>query len=374
MNDGKSLATTAAFTITTPSTTAKLDANRKTQVAFTVTNASIQPLRGRARVVPMDGAKPEWFTLDGDAERAFASSGTQQYTVQINVPATAPAGKYKFQLKVVGVTNPDEQYGESQQVAFEVPQPIKKAAPLPMWIWIVAAVVALLIVGGIALGLYLANRKPTASFNTAGVDFGNQLVGTPSPGKNVVTINSTGPVDLHVKSVNVTGANAGDFVKSDSCSGKTVVSGKSCSVAIVFTPSATGPRSGSLVFTMDTEPGSKSIPLKGQGVEALVSLNPTQLKFVGHVVYGQAPPQTVTLTNTGTGDLTITGVRADPVFFTTRQDGCIGHPIAPGSTCSITVGYNFPAPNASIAGILVISDNARPGSQTVALQGTTFYP
>src|SRR5712691_11036371 len=134
MIEGTGLTTTAAFAITTPSTTAKLDANRKAQVAFTVTNTSIQPLKGRARVVPMDGAKPEWFAIDGDAERAFASSGTQQYTVQVTVPATAPAGKYKFQLKVVGVANPDEQYGESDQVAFEVPQPVKKAAPLPMWI------------------------------------------------------------------------------------------------------------------------------------------------------------------------------------------------------------------------------------------------
>src|ERR1700682_3155240 len=108
MIEGKGLPTTAAFTIDTPSTTAKLDANRKAQVAFTVTNASIQPLKGRARVVSMDTARPEWFAIDGDTERAFASSGTQHYTVQVNVPATAPAGKYKFQLKVVGVANPDE--------------------------------------------------------------------------------------------------------------------------------------------------------------------------------------------------------------------------------------------------------------------------
>jgi len=38
----KSSGTTAAFTITSPSATATLDANRKAQVAFTVTNAIIQ--------------------------------------------------------------------------------------------------------------------------------------------------------------------------------------------------------------------------------------------------------------------------------------------------------------------------------------------
>jgi len=275
------VATTAAFTITTPSTAAKLDANRKAQVAFTVTNATIQPLKGRARVVPMDGAKPEWFVIDGDAERAFASSGTQQYIVQVNVPATAPAGKYKFQLKVGGVANPDEQYGESQQVAFEVPQPVKPSTALPMWIWIVAAVVALLILGGIAFGVYLANRKPTASFNTASVDFGNQLVGAPSASKSLVTVTSTGSVDLHVKSVSVSGANAGDFQPSDTCSGKTLASGRSCGVYIVFTPTAFGPRSGSLVFTLDTQSGSQSIPLNGRGVPLIaLTTNPLPLSRV----------------------------------------------------------------------------------------------
>jgi len=274
MNDGKSLATAAAFTITTPSTTAKLDANRKAQVAFTVTNASIQPLKGRARVVPMDGAKPEWLTIDGDAERAFAASGTQQYTVQITVPATAPAGKYKFQLKVVGVANPDEQYGESEQVAFEVPQPVKPSAPLPMWIWIVAAVLALLILGGIALGFYLANRKPAASFNTASVDFGNQTLGVVSASKTV-RITSSGGVDLHIKSVAIAGEQFKEEFQraSDTCSGKTIASGKSCTVDVVFKPGATGPRSASLVFTMDTEPGSKSIVLNGQGVQPVASLS-----------------------------------------------------------------------------------------------------
>ena len=262
----------ATFSITTPSTTAKLDANRKAQVAFTVTNTSIQPLKGRARVLAMDGAKPEWFVIEGDAERAFASSGTQQYSVLVNAPATAPAGKYKFQLKMVGVANPDEQYGESDQVAFEVPQPVKPSTPLPMWIWIVAAVVALLILGGTALGFYLANRKPAASFNPASVDFGNQNLGVVSASKTV-RITSSGGVDLHIKSVAIANEQyKQEFQRStDSCSGKTIASGKSCTVDVVFKPGATGARSASLVFTMDTEPGSKSIVLNGQGVQSIAS-------------------------------------------------------------------------------------------------------
>jgi hypothetical protein len=366
----------ATFSITTPSTTAKLDANRKAQAAFTVTNASIQPLRGRARVVPMDGAKPEWFTLDGDAERAFAANGTQQYTVQVSVPPTAPAGTYKFQLRVVGVANPDEQYGESQLVAFEVPQPVKKSTPLPMWIWIVAAIIALLILGGIALGLYLANRKAAATFDPASVNFANQALGVVSASKTV-RITSSGPVDLHIKSVSITGEQYKEEFQraTDSCSGKTIAAGKSCTVDIVFKPGATGPRSASLLFIMDTEPGSKSIALKGQGVQPVASLSASQLTFTEHFsIFSTSapPPQSVILTNTGTGDLTVTAVRIDGGPFTVQQT-CTTKPIAPGLTCSVDVTYYYPG-SGSFTNGLTITDNANPASQTVILKGSTVSP
>jgi hypothetical protein len=352
---------TATFSITTPSTTAKLDANRKAQAAFTVANASIQPLSGRARVVAIDGAKPEWFTIDGNVERAFASSGIQQYVVQVNVPATAPAGKYKFQLKVVGVANPDEQYGESQQVAFEVPEAVKKSTPLPMWIWIVAAVVALLILGGIALGFYLANRKPTASFDTASVDFGNQAVGSLGglSASKTVTVKSTGPVDLHVKSVSISGGNAGEFHKADSCSGKTVASGKTCTIVLAFLPAATGPRSGSLVFTLDTQSGSQSIPLKGQGAQPQLSLTPIP---PNPLIVQSAYSGTVTVKNTGTIDLHVTKVQAVPPWFSIVNDGCSGRAVPPQQSCLITVSSQ---PGLPLRGSLVIVSDG--GQQVIQL-------
>ncbi len=242
MSDGTSLVTTAAFTITTPSTTAKLDANRKASVAFTVTNASIQPLKGRARVVVLDGAKPEWLAVDGDAERAFASSGTQQYAVQINVPATAPAGKYKFQLKVVGVANPDEQYGESDQVAFEVPQPVKPSVPLPMWIWIVAALVALLVLGGGGFALYKALNpdKAMGTFSPANLSFDKQDIGTTSKAKTI-TLTNSGSADLRLQAAALSGAGIKDFqLSNDQCSKHTIKAKASCGIDVAFAPLTVG--------------------------------------------------------------------------------------------------------------------------------------
>jgi len=250
MSDGTSLVTTAAFTITTPSTTAKLDANRKASVAFTVTNASIQPLKGRARVVVLDGAKPEWLAVDGDAERAFASSGTQQYAVQINVPATAPAGKYKFQLKVVGVANPDEQYGESDQVAFEVPQPVKPSVPLPMWIWIVAALVALLVLGGGGFALYKALNpdKAMGTFSPANLSFDKQDIGTTSKAKTI-TLTNSGSADLRLQAAALSGAGIKDFqLSNDQCSKHTIKAKASCGIDVAFAPLTVGSPTAKLTF------------------------------------------------------------------------------------------------------------------------------
>jgi hypothetical protein len=246
--------TTAAFAITTPSTTAKLDASRKTQVAFTVTNASIQPMKGRARVVPMDVAKPEWFAIDGDAERAFASSGTQQYTVRVNVPATAPAGTYKFQLKVVGVANPDEQYGESQQVAFEVPQPVKTSKPLP-WIWIVAALVALLVlgVGGFALYKALNPDKAKLTVAPASLSFDPQDVGTTSKSKTI-TLTNSGSADLRLQAASFAGGSKDFPLTNDRCSNKTIKANASCGVDIAFAPLTTGSPTTKLTFANSAGP------------------------------------------------------------------------------------------------------------------------
>ena len=151
----------STFTITCAATTARLDASRKAQVTFTATNTLNQPLNGRARVDAADGAKPDWFSIVGDAERPFAAGGTQQYTVQIKVPETAPAGRYTFRLKMVGVPNPDELFGDGPPVGFEVPKPAQRATPIP-WLWIAIAAVALVVLvgGGFAAFKLLNGSNP----------------------------------------------------------------------------------------------------------------------------------------------------------------------------------------------------------------------
>jgi hypothetical protein len=153
----------ASFVITAATNSIPLDAQRQGVTSFTVFNASGRPIRGRARLVPgssslgQDAAPPGWLSLDGAAERDFGIAEAHQFVARISVPADAPAGSYPFRLDMVGVENPDEQYSQGPTVTFQVPEPAPKK-PFP-W-WILAAVAAVLVIGGI-LAIVLWPRSVT---------------------------------------------------------------------------------------------------------------------------------------------------------------------------------------------------------------------
>ncbi len=127
------------FAITAATSSVRLDANRRATTAFTVSNTSGIPVRGRARLVPQDPAAQGWLTLIGEAERNFSTTGTEQYTVQVVVPADAAPGRYIFRLDVVGVVNPDEMFSEGPTVTFEVGGSKPQKKPFPWWILLVLA-------------------------------------------------------------------------------------------------------------------------------------------------------------------------------------------------------------------------------------------
>jgi hypothetical protein len=153
----------AVFDISTVSNTITLDAKRKTQISFTVSNRLKMktpyrpPLRGRAKVVPLENAKPEWFTITDRPDRDFITDDTPQdpqkpqppqtynFNVQVLVPAEVPPGKFSFRLDVFAEDHPDELYSEGPQVTFEVkPAPVPQK-PFPWWILIVIVAVCILL-------------------------------------------------------------------------------------------------------------------------------------------------------------------------------------------------------------------------------------
>jgi len=144
----------SVFNITAASSAVRLDAQGQGEIAFTVSNASGRPLRGRVIVVPQDPSQKGWLTLAGDLERDFPVGGVQQFTVRVAAPPGSKEGQYTFRLDAFSVKNPDEDYAQGATVAFTVAKR-EKPKPFPWWILAVAALV--LVVGGIVAWLVLRN-------------------------------------------------------------------------------------------------------------------------------------------------------------------------------------------------------------------------
>jgi hypothetical protein len=161
---------------------------------------------------------------------------------------------------------------------------------------------------------------------------------------------------------------------SDGCSGVSVTPGSSCSVYVVFTPSATGARSGSVTFPVtyaDSTTATRTATLSGNGIASSnsVEVTPAGMQFGNQVVgtVGSGNTGTVQLTNTGNAPVTI-GADTITGAFAISSDSCTDSTIQPGNTCYVYVTFNPTAPGAA-SGTLTIADNSTGGPHAVSLSG-----
>jgi hypothetical protein len=208
-----------------------------------------------------------------------------------------------------------------------------------------------------------------ASASPASLSFAPQPVGSRSAAQTA-TLTNSGSTDVHVSTVSLGGPDPADFaLTGDRCSGATVPSGASCSVGVVFAPGSPGTRTASLALADDATASPQSVALSGTAVGApLVSL-PATVAFGGRGVGSTGPDQTVTLQNSGTATLNVGGVSVSGTPFTLGGNGCAGAALAPGASCSLSVGFS-PAARTAFAGTLTIADDAPNSPQTVSLTGT----
>jgi Protein of unknown function (DUF1573)/Abnormal spindle-like microcephaly-assoc'd, ASPM-SPD-2-Hydin/Beta-propeller repeat len=121
----------------------------------------------------------------------------------------------------------------------------------------------------------------------------------------------------------------------------------------VFNPAPGGGTSAAASFTIAT-----AIPA--------VTLSASSLDF-GNLAQGaMSTAQTVTLTNSGTAPLTITGIATSGNFSSTNTCGAS---VAVNAMCSIAVVFK-PSGTGQSTGSLTINDNAANNPQTVSLSGT----
>ncbi|HYX53487.1 MAG TPA: choice-of-anchor D domain-containing protein [Candidatus Limnocylindrales bacterium] len=210
----------------------------------------------------------------------------------------------------------------------------------------------------------VAVMPQTAVLSPTSVSFASQMVGTRSTAQTI-TLTNTGGAALSISGINVTG----DFSQTTTC-GTSLAAGASCSIQVTFAPTATGSRTGTISVTDNAAGSPHSASLSGTGVAPAVTLSTASLTFGSTTVGTSSAAQSVTLTNTGSAALSISGISATGDF---SQTNTCGTSVAVNASCSISVVFS-PTLSGTRTGSLTISDNASGGSQSVALTGTAVNP
>jgi Abnormal spindle-like microcephaly-assoc'd, ASPM-SPD-2-Hydin len=157
--------------------------------------------------------------------------------------------------------------------------------------------------------------SPAVTVSPTSLSFGVQANGTPSAAQQLTITNSgTGP--LVISSVQTTS----EFAATSTC-GASIVAQGTCTVQVTFTPTASGPQTGSLTITDNASNSPQTVSLAGN--------QPANFSLA--VSNGGASSATVKAGQTATYNLTVGGMNG---FSGSVAFSCSGAPAA--SMCSVT--------------------------------------
>ena len=154
-----------------------------------------------------------------------------------------------------------------------------------------------------ALNASQPGAQPATGLVTAtnSLDFGTVTVGTAVTRINTIVNNTRVPLVLTRAQVSQS-----DFTISGQKLPLKLAPGQSTVVQVVYSPRNGGTSQGKVVFASNVIRSSASFSLKGTAVASgRLTLNPAKVSF-GNVAVGQSQTQSVTVTNAGIGDVTIT--------------------------------------------------------------------
>ena len=226
----------------------------------------------------------------------------------------------------------------------------------------------------------VGSTAPVVTLSVTGgpLAFGNWAVGTVS-GVKTLTLHNTG-----------TGPGTGialafssaAFSQSGGTCTTTLAAGATCTINVVFSPTATGPDNETLSIVANAAVTGSPVSLSGTGVAtpATVSItpNPLTITLPAASITGTG---TVTLTNTAPAggaqvavtNVSVTGGTILTYFFNaaTGANTCTGATLAPGASCTVGVRFtNLLAPRGvNRAGTITFTDDAVGGTQAGSLIG-----
>ena len=220
-------------------------------------------------------------------------------------------------------------------------------------------------------------NEPNLAILPPTVNFGNETISVTSALQQITLVNpSSAPLDITNIEITPVVNSVTVFTETDNCLGTINPGGGFCFLNVAFTPNATGNVSTPITITDNAgnvAGTEQTITLSGAGITAATSavVSPTSLSFPSQDVSTVSAPQNVTITNTGTQTLNITGISTGTTGdFQWTSPSCLAlqNTLAVNQSCTINVTFS-PVASGTRTASLSISDTATGSPQVVALTG-----
>lgn len=227
------------------------------------------------------------------------------------------------------------------------------------------------------IGAFELQGEAALSLSLNPMAFGDVRLGHPEAMLLIVT--STGSINLEIDDVGpITGSDPGAFaITFEDCVGTSLGHNQTCAIQVTFTPDAEADFDAGFEIGSNAEDSPDTVDLTGSGVLPVLSLSTDSVDF-GQVPVGESEgPITVTLTNSGSGDLEIGSVGPlagdNPEVFEITADTCAGTTLPAGQNCAIGVIF-LPNAEMSFNANFEIASDAPSSPDTVSLTGVGFEP
>jgi hypothetical protein len=202
----------------------------------------------------------------------------------------------------------------------------------------------------------------TLSASPSNINFGNVLVGGSS--SQTVSLINSGANNVSISQVTVVGSG---FAVNGLALPFTLGPGQSSAFVITFLPAAAGGVTGSVSLVSDAPNSPNVISLSAAGVQPLISVVPTGVSF-GNVTVGLTNTQTVTLSNPGSANLSVTQ-SAGPGTGFSLSGLVLPLTLVPGQSSSFTLSF-APASSGTFTSNLALVSNAPTSPTAISLSGS----
>ena len=220
------------------------------------------------------------------------------------------------------------------------------------------------------LNTFLNVQGSSVVLSPTTVNFGVQGINT-SNTTQTVAVSNNGTAAVNISNIALTGTNTNGLTQTSSCPAILAVNA-SCTITVTFVPTAAGTLNAGLTLTDNAPDSPQTVAVTGTGIvpAPLLILNPTSINFSNQLVNATSTAQTVTLTNTGTDSLNVTGITlAGSNASDFAQTNNCPTTLAINAFCTVNVTFSPGATGARTA-TLAITDNAADSPQSLALSGT----